>query len=89
MRISPEFRRTVAIQHNITKAVRLRGLLKDLHRTELSLLEAIEREEHRTRRNDPNDFDYSTLAKSLRSRLNNLRTTIARIELELAEPVAA
>ena len=65
-------------------AARLQRILNDYHRTEATLIESIEAEEHLTRRNDPSDPRYSMLARSMRGRLDNLRVTIAKLEAELA-----
>jgi len=65
-------------------AARLQRIVSDYRRTEAALIASIETEEHLTRRHDPRDPHYSTLAQSMRQRLENLRRTIAKLEAELA-----
>ena len=89
MRRSLEIRQAVAIQHSQDRMLKLQRFVDDLRRTELSLVEEIKAEEQRSRRHDPRDFDYSTLATAMRGRLDNLRTTIARLEGELHGSIAA
>lgn len=89
MRRSLEIRQAVAFQHSQDRAAKLRRLVEDLQQTERSLVEEIKAEEHRTRRHDPKDFGYSTLATAMRGRLDNLRVTISRLESDIQSPLAA
>ena len=89
MRRSLEIRQAVAIQHSQDRAAKVRRFVEDLRRTEQSLVGEIKAEEHRTRRHDPDEFDYSTLAKAMRERLANLRATISRLESDIQNSLAA
>jgi hypothetical protein len=65
---------------SIGRTPTIENLTADLRKLELALLESIAVEEQRTSLQDPNDPSYSTLAKSLRNRLDNLRRTISTLE---------
>ncbi len=62
------------------KASRLHDLVAALQETERKLRAYAEAEEERTQVRDQRDPRYSLLARSLRGRANNLRTTIATLE---------
>ena len=57
-------------------------LVISLRQTASALSASIAIEEERTKLSDHNDPSYSTLAKSMRKRLENLRCTIAMLEAE-------
>jgi hypothetical protein len=81
--ISYQIGNVEADRRSIDKAAaRFEHLINDLRRTEAALMENIGAEEHHTRRHDPSDPHYSMLARSMRSRLDNLRATIAKLEAE-------
>lgn len=61
---------------------RVWSLISDLDRTVQQLDCDILTEEKRTLVSDPNDVTYPPLARSLRSRRDNLKATIATLELK-------
>ena len=73
--------RSVGRQRNsIDRTPSIENLATALRKTELVLLESIDAEEERTRVCDQDHPHYSTLARSMRRRLDNLRKTIATLE---------
>lgn len=67
-------------RYNVSRSTTVEGLVAALRRAEHVLRENIEAEEHRTCLRDQNDPCYSTLARSMRSRAENLQKTIAMLE---------
>jgi hypothetical protein len=80
MSILSQIRNVDRQRNSIDTAATVEGVVTALRETELALGESIEAEEERTRLRDPNDPRYSTLARSMRGRLENLRMTIATLE---------
>jgi hypothetical protein len=67
-------------RNSIDKAATAESLVTALRETERALGESIVAEEDRTSLHDYNDPHYSMLARSMRTRLDNLRVTIATLE---------
>ncbi|WP_319798817.1 hypothetical protein [Nitrobacter sp.] len=74
-----------AMDENVSGA-KVASLISDLDRIVRQLDYDILAEENRTLVSDPNDVAYPTLAQSLRSRRDNLRATIATLELKAGAP---
>lgn len=70
----------------ISNDAKVASLLSDLDRTVGQLDCDILAEEKRTLVSDPNDVKYPPLARSLRIRRDNLRATIAMLELNAGGP---
>jgi hypothetical protein len=66
--------------------VKVASLISDLDGTVRQLDCDILAEEKRTLVSDPNDIKYPPLARSLRTRRDNLRATIATLELKASGP---
>ncbi len=62
------------------------SLISDLDRTLQQLDCEIQAEEKRTLVSDPDDVRYPPLARSLRTRCDNLRATIATLEMRAGAP---
>ena len=84
MRISSQFESDEPIRVKIQTVSKIHKLINDLRRTEFTLSENILTEEYRTDLGDLNNPGHSVLARSMRARLDNLRATIAKLEVELA-----
>jgi hypothetical protein len=64
----------------IDRASSVKTLVAALRETERTLRENIQLEEERTSLRDLNNPCYSTLARSMRARADNLHTTIAMLD---------
>jgi hypothetical protein len=84
MSIVSKIQSTRRQRNSIDQTPSIENLATALRNTERALLESIEAEEERSRRHDPDDPQYSMLARSMRRRLDNLRKTIATLEAALA-----
>jgi hypothetical protein len=80
MSILSQIRSVGRQRNNIDRTPSIETLATALRKTELALLESIAAEEERIRLRGPDDPHYSTLARSMRRRLDNLRKTIATLE---------
>lgn len=67
------------------RASTVETLVADLRETERVLRETIRIEEKTTGLSDHFDVRYSTLARSMRTRADNLKTTIAMLEEAMRE----
>jgi hypothetical protein len=78
--------RFVSRTDGIPNDARVWSLISDLDRTARQLDCDILTEEKRAKVFDPLDATYPLLAQSLRTRRNNLRATIATLELKAGAP---
>ena len=80
MSIVSQIRSVGRQRDSLDRTPTIENLTADLRRMEFALLEYIAAEEERANLQDANDPSYSTLARSLRNRLDNLRRTIRTLK---------
>jgi hypothetical protein len=80
----PLLRSATIDQHPSHEVARLRSLIDTLRTTQEVMTADIETEEQKSHICDVADISYSTLAKSLRARRDNLEATIALLKETLA-----
>ena len=80
----PLLRSATTDHYRSDDATRVGNLIDSLRRSVAILTADIEAEEQRTQICDVDDLSYSTLAKSLRTRRDNLEATIASLSEALA-----
>ncbi len=66
----------------LTKTATAESLVASLREIEFALRESIRAEEERTNHRDQTDPHYSTLARSMRARADNLKMTIAFLQAD-------
>ena len=80
MTILSQIRNGERQRHSIDRAETVENLVAALRETEQALQASIRAEEQRTNLIDPSDPCYSILARSMRTRVENLGTSIATLE---------
>jgi hypothetical protein len=80
----PLLRSATTNQHPSNEVTRLRGLIETLRITQEVMTADIQAEEQVSQIADADDVSYSTLAKSLRARRDNLEATIISLREALA-----
>jgi hypothetical protein len=80
----PLLRSATIDQHPSHEVARLRGLIDTLRTTHEVMTADIETEERESHISDVADISYSTLARSLRARRDNLEATINMLNETLA-----
>jgi len=84
MSMASQFESIAQKRETITAAASLYELVNGLRSTERDLRASVEAEETRTQIRDQSNPHYSTLARALRARADNLRLTIDILEARRA-----
>jgi hypothetical protein len=88
-RIDERFNRLLEINETRIRAAQIEVMIADFDITANALQEAIQTEQDKTGIHDPAHFAYSTSAKAMTQRRDNLKGSIDKLKRQLADAKAA